>query len=235
MRAPAVVAVGIVGVLAGALTPAWAHPGFRPSSIPAGEVSEIDLVIEHDCETGGGGASPTRSVAVQVPPAIAMAEALPQPGWETASETGDNGRTTVVEWSATEQRPTTPPTLVLRITPRTQTSSTQIELLVAQDCDEGSYLWGGGTPDEPPVTLTITPGVLPEPSPAPSVTPSDATSARPSETNPTTPTTPSDPAPPTPSEPEAEPAGGRNGLILAVVLAVVAGGVIVLVARRPRN
>lgn len=228
----AVVQVSVLGAL---LSPALAHPGFRPSSIPAGEPTEIDLVIEHDCEAGGGGVSPTRSVAVQVPEAIAIAEALPEAGWETASETDDDGRTTVVTWSATEERPATPPTLRLRLTPATQTSSTRLELRVLQECDEGSYLWGGARDDEPPVVLTVTPGVLPEtsPSPTPDTTPSTA---------PPAPTTPANPDPPlatvsdAPSPTDSDSAGNddvRLPIILASVVTIA--GLTAIVARRRRG
>ena len=150
-RAAAIAAVVTV-VMA---TPVWAHPGFRPSEVPAGQTTFVNLVIEHDCD-----GSPTTLVAAEVPAAILSAEPQPLDGW-TITEDGSTG---VVEW---ERPPPTAqgdaPVFGLEVTPDSQATEAVVAWRVYQECPEGSYRWGGGDAAEPSVDLTLTPGTLPSP------------------------------------------------------------------------
>lgn len=155
------------------VAPAWAHPGLRPAEVAAGESTGLELVMEHDCDPRDGEPSPTTLVAIQVPEELAAAAALPVEGWRTSAETDDAGRTTVIEWAVEEgAQPETPPTLPLRVTADTTIETTEVGLVVLQECSTGSYLWGGGDEDEPAVRLTVTPGTHTAPSPALAPSPS---------------------------------------------------------------
>lgn len=180
---------------------ALAHPALRPAEAPAGEPTELELVMEHDCDPVDGADDPTTSVAIQVPEALASTEALPLTGWETSSETDGEGRTTVIEWTVADGAlPETPPTLPLRVTPDTADEPLDLDLVVLQECAEGSYLWGGGDEDEPPVALTVTPGTFDRPTPTTASTPAATTS----------PTATPTPSAPTPTAPATAPTSGSD-------------------------
>lgn len=216
---------------------AWAHPGLRPSEVTAGEATDLELVTEHDCDPSNGEPSPTTLVAIQVPPELAAAEPLPLAGWQTSTEVDDSGRTTVIEWTASDTAPPeTPPVLPLRVTADTTQEITEVELVVLQECTVGSYVWGGGDPDEPPVRLTVAPGTYTPPSPSPSPSPAPTASSAASAT----------PAPAV--TPSSEPTGddtattdedgqGSSAMlaVLIVVGALVAVGAGVAVVHRGRR
>ena len=232
-RTTAVLALTVaLGILGGGV--AWAHPGLRPAEVTAGETSDLELVTEHDCDPSNGEPSPTTLVAIQVPPQLATAEPLPLEGWQTSTETDDSGRTTVIEWTVAEgEQPETPPTLPLRVTADTTDETTEVELVVLQECTTGSYVWGGGDPDEPPVRLTVAPGTYTPPSPSPSTSPAP-TAAETAGATPEPATTPS--SEPTGDDGTMPDEDGQSSSMPAVLLVItaliVAGGVAVLVYRR---
>lgn len=219
---------------------AIAHPALRPAEVPAGEPAELELVMEHDCDPVNGADDPTTAVAIQVPDAIAAAEALPLSGWQTGSETDGEGRTTVIEWTVEEgASPDTPPTLPLRLTPATASESLDLDLVVLQECSEGSYLWGGGDEDEPPIALTVTPGTYEEPTeaathtPAATPTPSSApTSSNPPASAPTS--TEPTAAPSLSAQPE-EPSGTLGPVLWALGAFTAAAAAIGLFTLRRRR
>lgn len=198
--------------------PAWAHPGLRPAEITAGEPTELELVTEHDCDPRDGEPAPTTLVAIQVPEELAAAEALPIEGWRTSAETDDDGRTTVIEWAVEEgAQPATPPTLPLRVTADTTTEATELELVVLQECTAGSYLWGGGDEDEPPVRLTVAAGTFAAASPSPAASP--ATDEPSTVTGPSTAPSVDRPDDPATIEPNETP--GQRATVWIVVLAIL--------------
>ena len=164
-RMRVVVATTVLATLTA--TAAWAHPGFRPDEVAAGEQTEVEMAIAHDCEVPGGGTSPTTVVDVQVPDGIAEVEPLERDGW-TLNLVGDaDGSIMRAEWTrddgATEAEP---PVFGLLVTPTTQVSVTTIPWKVYQGCESGEYRWGAGSEDEPSVGLTVTPGTYTPPSPS---------------------------------------------------------------------
>ena len=176
LRRSAVLLVAAGAVASGA-GPALAHPGLRPAEVVAGEPTELELVVEHDCDPRNGEPSPTTSVAIQVPPELAVVEPLPLEGWRTSAEVDDAGRTTVVEWAVAEgERPGTPPVLPLRVVADTAQETAELQLVVLQECSAGDYLWGGADEGQPPVRLTVSPGTYTPPSPTPDPTPEPAPS-----------------------------------------------------------
>ena len=148
-------------------TPAWAHPGFQPNEVAAGEQIEVELAIAHDCEVPGGGTSPTTVVDVQVPDGIAEVEPLERDGW-TLNLVGDaDGSIMRAEWTRDDDTTEAePPVFELLVTPATQESVTTIPWKVYQGCGSGEYRWGAGSEDEPSVDLTVTPGTYTPPSPS---------------------------------------------------------------------
>lgn len=219
-RTHVIVATTVLATLTTA--PAWAHPGFRPAEVPAGEQTEVELAIAHDCEVSGGGTSPTTVVDVQIPDAIAEVEPLERDGW-TLNLAGDaNGSILRAEWTSdvgtTEAEP---PAFRLLVTPATQESTTTIPWKVYQGCETGEHRWGAGSEDEPAVDLTVTPGTYTPPTAAPTSAPTP--SASPSTPASTTPTT-SGPATRAGAETVDEqglgtggPSGGPPWLLLAAV------------------
>lgn len=230
-RGLAALALALGATILGAV-PAWAHPGLRPAEVAAGESTELELVIEHDCDPRDGEPSPTTLVAIQVPEELAAAAALPVEGWRTSAETDDAGRTTVIEWAVEEgAQPETPPTLPLRVTADSTTETTEIGLVVLQECSTGSYLWGGGDEDEPAVRLTVTPGTHTPPSPSPSPSTEEASPAvTPSASD------PSDP-PDDGGSDRAEGDQGQGGTVWWVVVALLlaASAVAAVTLRRRRG
>lgn len=164
-RTRAVVATTVAATLTAA--PAWAHPGFRPDEVPAGEQTEVGLAIAHDCEVPGGGSSPTTIADVQVPDGIAEVEALERDGW-TLNLAGDaDGSILLAEWTRDEgTAEAEPPVFRMLVTPATQESATTIPWKIYQGCESGEYRWGAGSQDEPSVDLTVTPGTYTPPPPA---------------------------------------------------------------------
>ena len=144
--------------------PAWAHPGFRPDEVAAGEQTEVGLAIAHDCEVPGGGTSPTTVVDVQVPDGIAEVQPVERDGW-TLNLSGDaDGSILRAEWARDEGTPEAdPPVFRMLVTPATQESVTTIPWKVYQGCESGEYRWGAGSEDEPSVDLTVTPGTYTSP------------------------------------------------------------------------
>lgn len=172
--------------------PARAHPAFRPAGATAGEPTQLELVMEHDCAPRDGQPDPTTLVAIQVPEKLATAEALPSDGWTVSAEIDETGRTAVIEWTIEQDaQPATPPTLPLRVTPDSTTEPTRLELVVLQECSAGSYLWGGGDDDEPPVGLTVAPGTYTAPAPSPALPSPSITEQDPGTSPPTSTTAPS--------------------------------------------
>lgn len=219
--------------------PAWAHPGLRPAEVTAGEAAEVELVVEHDCDARDGEPSPTTLVAIQVPPELATAEPLPLAGWQTRTEVDDSGRTTVIEWTvAGDEQPETPPVLPLRVTADTTEETTEVELVVLQECTAGSYVWGGGDPDEPPVRLTVAPGTYTPPSPSPSPSPAPSAAQTSGATPEPTMAPSSEPARDgraTTDQDGEDGQGGSMPVVLLVATALVAAGVVAEVARRRRG
>lgn len=171
-RVSVIVAAIVVATLTAA--PAWAHPSFRPDEVPAGEPTEVELTIAHDCEVPGGGTSPTTVVDVQVPDGIAAVEPLERDGW-TLNLAGDaDGSILRVEWTRDDgTTETEPPVFGLLVSPATQASVTTIPWKVYQGCESGEYRWGAGSEDEPSVDLTVTSGTY-SPPPAATASPSEA-------------------------------------------------------------
>ena len=176
MRRTSVVAAMTAGasLLSG---PAWAHPGFSPADVPAGEAVELTLAMAHGCEdaeptTEGPPASATTLVAVRVPDAVTDVEPAEKPGWALTVEQDDTGRVTEFEWSLEDEtQAVEAPDFRLSATPF-GTTGEQIDWLVYQECPGGSYQWIGttGDPEADPavrMVLTTTASPPPEPSPAP--------------------------------------------------------------------
>lgn len=188
--------VVVVTTALAALTtmPAAAHPGFRPDEVPAGERTDVELAMAHDCEVPGGGTSPTTVVDVQIPEAVGDVEPLERDGW-TLNLAGDaDGSILRVEW--TRDAGTTeaePPVFRLLVTPATQESTATIPWKVYQGCETGEYRWGAGSEGEPSVDLTVTPGTYtprtasPIPRPTPSAKPTTSASPAPITSDRTTP------------------------------------------------
>ena len=212
--------------------PARAHPAFRPPEATAGEPTQLELVMEHDCDPRDGQPDPTTLVAIQVPEQLATAEALPTEGWTASADTDGSGRTTVIEWTVEQgAQPATPPTVPLRVTADTTTEPTALALVVLQECSSGSYLWGGGDDDEPPVRLTVAPGIYTAPSPPPTPSSSPTTEQAP-ETSPTPSTAaPSDDTVAAAADVEQD-QGATVWLLLAMVVLAGAVGAGVIVRRR---
>lgn len=232
MRYPTVmIMISLLVALSSA--PAWAHPGFRPDEVPAGEQTEVELAIAHHCERPGGGISPTTVVAVQIPDAIAEVVPLDLNGWSVDGPSTSDSGSREFQWTAEQTTPDAdPPVFRLRVVPDTQQTAITVEWKVFQGCEEGSHLWGGGSADEPPVRLTVTPGVYDAPDPSPS----DATVDEPSP-----PITP-DPDTPTaattaPTTQAAEddrgqsPASGTPWIPVATTAAVALTGLAIWVGR----
>lgn len=181
MRAPTILAVTLVAMLIA--VPAWAHPGFRPDEVPAGEQTEVELAIAHACEVPGGGTTPTTVVDVQVPDGIAELQPVERDGW-TLNLSGDaDGSILRAEWARDEgTTEAEPPVFRMLVTPATQESVTTIPWKVYQGCKSDEYRWGAGSQDEPSVDLTVTPGTYTSPpaatgsasEPSPSATSSSA-------------------------------------------------------------
>ena len=222
--------------------PAWAHPGFTPNTVEAGQTTEVELAMAHGCDDASGGESePTTVVAVQIPATIADVVPLEREGWTTILMDDGAGRVESVEWAA---RPGTvepePPSFRLRVTPDTREALTTIPFVVYQGCESGEYRWGAGDNDEPSVDLEVLPGTY-QPAPGPDSTatsPSSATDAVLSETaspdeDATAPpdeaaTTDDDAASPV-GPGDVEPSGDRPTAII-VVLAVLAASSVAGVA-----
>lgn len=229
------VVVAVTVAAAATSTAAWAHPGFRPPEVPAGQRTEVVLAIAHDCELPGGGSSPTTVVEVQVPDSIAEAQPLERDGW-TLNLVGEaDGSILRAEWTrdagTTESEP---PEFRLLITPATQESTTSIPWKVYQGCEEGQYRWGAGSEDEPSVDLTVTPGTSTPPPASPTSTVSPTSTA-------STSTTPTTPGSATPTDRETldnqelgteTTTSGPPWLLIAAAAITLVGGALWLVRAR---
>ena len=151
-------------------TTVWAHPGFAPSSVVAGEPTEVELAVAHGCELPGGGIEPTTVVALQVPEQVAEVRPLDRDGWTSSIERDPTGLTAVIEWTALPDTvESEPPTFGLVVTGDTLEAAATLPFTVYQGCETGDHLWGAGDPDEPPVDLEVLPGVyVPPARPTPS-------------------------------------------------------------------
>lgn len=232
-RIRVVVAVTVAAAVTS--TAAWAHPGFRPAGVPAGEQAEVALAIAHDCEVPGGGSSPTTVVEVQIPDSIADAKPLERDGW-TLNLVGDaDGSILRVEWTrdagTTESEP---PEFRLLVTAATKGPTTTIPWKVYQGCEEGQYRWGAGSEDEPSVDLTVTPGT----STPPPASPTSTESPSPTDSASMTPTTPGSATPTDMQTLDNQglgaetPTSGPPWLLIAAAAITLVGGALWLVRAR---
>lgn len=84
-------------------SPAGAHPFVRGGEIAVDSLATIELDLVHGCgsEQAGTG-EPTREVALEVPDWLRVVEVPPREGWELHVSRDGDGRVGVVTWFAVE-------------------------------------------------------------------------------------------------------------------------------------
>lgn len=219
-------------------TAAWAHPGFDPSAIPAGEPVETTLNVAHGCAPGGGAPDddggevlPTTLFALDHTEQVRV-EASDIDGWEVTDD-GD-----AIVWTAdggAEPAPSFPMT----ITVTTGTTGETVYLDAYQECDTGdttqSFRWIArpGEEGDPALKLELTSTATPPPeattSPDDAVT-TPATTPTDGEASPTSAATPEPADTPTDVVDEdvaapLEDSGGVDPALIAAVVIIVGAAV----------
>ena len=228
-------------------TAAWAHPGFDPSAIPAGEPVETTLNVAHGCAPGGGApddggeALPTTLFALDHTDQVRV-EPGDIDGWEVTDD-GD-----AIVWTAdggAEPAPSFPMT----ITVTTGTTGETVYLDAYQECDTGdttqSFRWIAlpGEEGDPALKLELTSTATPPPEATtssdavttPATTPTDGDTAPSSAATPQPADTPTDVV----DEDAAarlDDGGGVGPALIAIVVIIVGAAVGAAIwARRRRR
>jgi uncharacterized protein YcnI len=159
----ALVATAVVAV------PASAHPFVRGGEAPVDSVATVELAMAHGCgtETAGGG-DPTLEIALEVPDEVRIVAVADDPTYDHEVELDDDGRVTVVTWTATDGGEPAPD-VVFDVVFSGEVGD-EVYLPVFQGCEGFAYRWIG-TPDEPAedpaVRVTLTDADPDAPPPAP--------------------------------------------------------------------
>lgn len=167
MRRPVRLAALTAALILLPATAAWAHPGFDPSAIPAGEPVETTLDVAHGCAPGGGAPDdggevlPTTLFALDHTDQVRVVPGDID-GWE-ATDDGD-----AIVWTAdggAEPAPSFPMTItVTRGNP-----GEPVYLDGYQECDSGdttqSFRWIArpGEEGDPALRLELTSTATPAP------------------------------------------------------------------------
>lgn len=160
MSRPVRLTAATVALLVLPATAAWAHPGFDPSAIPAGEQVETTLHVAHGCAPGGGApddggeALPTTLFALDHTDQVRV-EPSDVDGWEVTDD-GD-----AIVWTADgDAEPA--PSFPMTITVITGATGETIYLDAYQECATGdttqSFRWIArpGEEGDPALKLALT-------------------------------------------------------------------------------
>jgi uncharacterized protein YcnI len=127
--------------------PAGAHPFVRGGEAPVDSLATVTLAMAHGCGTeDSGGGDPTLEIALEVPEQLRLVDVADDPAYDHELEADDDGRVTVVTWTAIgdgEPAPDLEFDAVFRGEP-----GDEVYLRVFQGCEDFAYRWIG-TPDAP--------------------------------------------------------------------------------------
>ncbi len=218
---------------------ALAHPNLNPNAVPVGEPVDTTLVIPHGCSSGDEvrpeeeeeSAVATTRVDLQLLDGIEV-EPAEVDGWEVTTDDE------AVSWTDAGGATTDPIELPITLTVHEGEPGDQLHLAVFQECEDGqSYRWTEGSEDTPAVLLELTEGETgsADHEHTDSHTEGDTASEEPTPTGTEEPTeadaepTATEDTPlavPVPGSARASSFSPMPWLLLAVVAAAIAGGIV---------